>query len=128
MLNQASIPTRPDTHRDSRALKFALLILCPGWESNPHPFRDTILSRARIPVPPPGHWVTGGIARNSRYSCGVRFSRAKHTVFCSWRPRGESNSRIEILQISELPLFYVACLFIIVTMCQSSVDFSHLSL
>ena len=29
--------------------------LCPEWESNPHPFRDTILSRARIPVPPSGH-------------------------------------------------------------------------
>ena len=31
------------------------LNLCPRWESNPHPLRDTILSRARIPVPPLGH-------------------------------------------------------------------------
>ncbi len=29
--------------------------MCPEWESNPHPLRDTILSRARIPVPPSGH-------------------------------------------------------------------------
>jgi hypothetical protein len=28
--------------------------MCPRWESNPHPLRDTILSRARIPVPPLG--------------------------------------------------------------------------
>jgi hypothetical protein len=28
--------------------------LCPEWESNPQLFRDTILSRARIPVPPSG--------------------------------------------------------------------------
>ena len=28
--------------------------MCPGGESNSHPFRDTILSRARLPIPPPG--------------------------------------------------------------------------
>lgn len=32
----------------------AIPALCPRWESNPHPLRDTILSRARIPVPPLG--------------------------------------------------------------------------
>ena len=32
-----------------------LRILCPGRELNPHPVRDTILSRACIPIPPPGH-------------------------------------------------------------------------
>jgi hypothetical protein len=31
-------------------------VLCPRWESNPHPLRDTILSRARIPVPPLGQY------------------------------------------------------------------------
>jgi hypothetical protein len=31
----------------------------------------------------------------------------------AWRPRRESNSRIEILQISELPLFYVALVLIL---------------
>ena len=30
------------------------LFRCPRWESNPHPLRDTILSRARIPIPPLG--------------------------------------------------------------------------
>ena len=33
---------------------FKFFLLCPGRESNPHPLRDTILSRARIPIPPPG--------------------------------------------------------------------------
>src|SRR3989344_2423118 len=32
-------------------------ILCPRWASNPHPLRDTILSRARIPIPPLGHYI-----------------------------------------------------------------------
>ena len=27
---------------------------CPGWGSNPHALRHTILSRARVPVSPPG--------------------------------------------------------------------------
>ena len=27
---------------------------CPGWESNPHSFRNRILSPARLPFPPPG--------------------------------------------------------------------------
>ena len=31
-----------------------VLPLCPEWESNPHPLRDTILSGARIPIPPSG--------------------------------------------------------------------------
>ena len=28
----------------------------PGWESNPHARRHTILSRARLPIPPPRHF------------------------------------------------------------------------
>ena len=27
----------------------------PGWESNPHSLRNASLSRARLPIPPPGH-------------------------------------------------------------------------
>src|SRR3989338_5148486 len=41
---------------------------CPGWESNPHPFRDTILSRARIPVPPPGQEGATNALRSGRGS------------------------------------------------------------
>ncbi len=33
-----------------------LFIWCPEWGSNPHPLRDTILSRARIPIPPSGQF------------------------------------------------------------------------
>jgi hypothetical protein len=29
-----------------------LIILCRRRESNPHSFRNTILSRARLPIPP----------------------------------------------------------------------------
>ncbi len=57
-----------------------IFFLCPGWESNPYPLRDTILSGARIPVPPPRH-----------YDFFVR-------------PEAESNRRIELLQSSALPL------------------------
>ncbi len=39
---------------------------CPRWGSNPHPLRDTILSRARIPIPPLGHkqYAPGGLGGN----------------------------------------------------------------
>ena len=29
--------------------------VCLGWESNPHALRRPILSRVRIPIPPPKH-------------------------------------------------------------------------
>jgi hypothetical protein len=34
------------------------LVLYPKWESNPHSFRNTSLSRARLPVPPFGQMGT----------------------------------------------------------------------
>lgn len=62
--------------------------MCPGWGSNPYPFRDTILSRARIPVPPPGQFLN-----------------------ILGRRRAESHRRIKILQIFALLLGYYALLF-----------------
>ncbi len=43
--------------------------LCPRWESNPHPLRDTILSRARIPVPPLGQTKHINVLNNRLPSC-----------------------------------------------------------
>lgn len=40
-------------------------LMCSGRESNPHPVRDTILSRACKPIPPPEHFSNnGGVGRN----------------------------------------------------------------
>ena len=72
---------RLDPHRG------ALSLLCPEWASNPHLLRDTILSRARIPIPPPGHK-----------------SRTKR----DWRRRGESNPCVSVLQTEALPLRHYA--------------------
>ncbi len=36
---------------------FALLNLCRGRDLNPHEFPHTILSRARLPIPPPRHTI-----------------------------------------------------------------------
>jgi hypothetical protein len=49
-----------DSHYQNKKLgtRPSFLFRCPRWESNPHPLRDTILSRARIPVPPLGHLST----------------------------------------------------------------------
>ena len=43
-----SIPTR-------KQINLLALVRCPRWASNPHSLRNTILSRARIPIPPLGH-------------------------------------------------------------------------
>ncbi len=34
-------------------------IECPGQESNLHALRHTHLKRARLPIPPPGHQLSG---------------------------------------------------------------------
>ena len=34
-------------------------IKCPGQESNLHALRHTHLKRARLPIPPPGHQLSG---------------------------------------------------------------------
>lgn len=44
-----SIPTR-------KQINLLASVLCPEWGSNPHPLRDTILSRTRIPIPPSGQY------------------------------------------------------------------------
>ncbi len=41
-----------------------ILFLCREWGSNPHPVRDTILSRARIPVPPSRQHYSGIVILN----------------------------------------------------------------
>lgn len=50
-------------------------LLCPGWGSNPHPFRERILSPPRLPIPPPGQGGRGGLRLPSpdtdRLSAGV---------------------------------------------------------
>src|SRR3989344_6389951 len=57
--------------------------MCPGSDSNRHSLRNTILSRARLPITPPGQ---------------------------TWRRGRELNPRIEVLQTSALPLGYRATL------------------
>src|SRR3989344_5403296 len=52
--------------------------MCPGWASNPHLLRDTILSRARIPIPPPGR---GGVEGNRTPACW--FCRPKRYHFAT---------------------------------------------
>ena len=49
---------KPSTNSRNPILSY---LWCPGWASNPHLLRDTILSRARIPIPPPG---PGGVEGN----------------------------------------------------------------
>ena len=39
-------------HNKKQALKGACFLLCRRRELNPHLLRDTILSRARLPIPP----------------------------------------------------------------------------
>src|SRR5262249_43511907 len=39
---------------------------CPWRESNPHSLRNAILSRARLPVPPHGHWTMYSLVINLR--------------------------------------------------------------
>ena len=58
--------------------------MCLGRESNPHPVRDTILSRARIPIPPPRQFKE------------------------QLRRRPESNRRMVVLQTTALPLRHYA--------------------
>ncbi len=36
---------------------FYFKTLCRGRESNPHSLRNTILSRTRLPIPPPRHTI-----------------------------------------------------------------------
>ena len=66
---------------------------CPGWGSNPHLLRDTILSRARIPFRHPGIFgrptflyleyknVIGGVGGNRTRAC--RFCRPKRYHFAT---------------------------------------------
>src|SRR3981189_3116569 len=45
---------------------------CPWPESNQHSLRNSILSRARLPIPPQGHsdiGPRGGVAKRAEYSC-----------------------------------------------------------
>src|SRR3989344_429071 len=60
---------------------------CPGWGSNPHALRHTILSRARVPVSPPGLPVSG---------LKYLVSRVRHGR--------DSDPRIAVLQTAALPL------------------------
>ena len=65
-------------------------LLCLGRGSNPHPVKDTILSRARIPIPPPRHYYFFKI---------------------NLRRRPESNRRMEVLQTTAFPLRHYALTF-----------------
>ena len=68
---------------------------CPRWESNPHPLRDTILSRARIPIPPLGQII-------------IHFIVFSNYNPSSERPGWESHPRIFLLQRNALLLGYQA--------------------
>ena len=48
------IPDKTDATWHKKASHDARLSLYPGWESNPHSLRNASLSRARLPIPPPG--------------------------------------------------------------------------
>ena len=76
-------------------LSILILLLCPGRGSNPHPVRDTILSRACIPIPPPG-----------RYFVKLKMQG----IF--WRRRPGLNRRITVLQTVALTNFATTPLFI----------------
>lgn len=41
-------------HRETLAKFPKVKFWCPRWDSNPQPFRDMVLSHARIPIPPRG--------------------------------------------------------------------------
>src|SRR3989344_6842652 len=74
----------PDCQKRKNMLIHVLLVLCPGWDSNPHALRRSILSRLRLPVPPPGQ------------------------NYKDQRRRWELNPRIRVLQTLALPLGYGA--------------------
>ena len=69
---------------------------CSERESNPHPIRDTILSRACIPIPP---------------SELVFLCISKLEVY--WRHGRESNPRISVLQTAVFPLHHRAIINIL---------------
>src|SRR3990167_7367320 len=71
---------------------------CPRWESNPHPLRDTILSRARIPIPPLGQII-------------IHFIVFSNYNPSSERPGWESHPRIFLLQRNALLLGYQALIY-----------------
>jgi hypothetical protein len=90
-ISQSGFDSHPESvTRFLRAQSLLSFICARGGNRTHMSFKGRgILSPLRLPITPLEH-----IAR-------------KLSAF-SWRPRRESNSRIEILQISELPLFYVA--------------------
>ena len=46
--------------KQSRPKNFDRDCWCPGKDSNLHTLRHTHLKRARLPIPPPGHWIIFG--------------------------------------------------------------------
>src|SRR5207245_11704310 len=65
----------PENRKSSERFKLLLLFIfsvwCPWPESNQHSLRNSILSRARLPVPPQGPSVAGrraGAAKRAAYS------------------------------------------------------------
>lgn len=57
-------------------------LLWAGWDLNPQPFRDTVLSRKRIPVPPPAP-MSASLPRTKLCS-GAGFRHLGATK--DWRP------------------------------------------
>ena len=60
---------------------------CLGRDSNPHPFRDTILSRARIPIPPPRQIILGRASIKKLSSVAARGAFAPVPTCCRNPPR-----------------------------------------
>src|SRR3989338_7017778 len=67
-------------------------ILWARWASNPHPLRDTILSRARIPIPP--------LALSHHFNSLLLNSPSGGDFIL--RPGGDSHPRIPVLQTDAL--------------------------
>ena len=53
---------------------------CRGRESNPHSLRNAILSRARLPIPPPRHAI---LAKNPRIFFIEKKLTESRNIFCS---------------------------------------------
>ncbi len=71
------------------------LFLCPGRGSNPHALRHTILSRACMPIPPPGHAHWNIIKRTSINNSITRSRASSKILLVSGQYNDEAWAGIE---------------------------------